>query len=397
MVLKKRKRVAVLDVDGTMMRKDMKDNGGTPEELAAARYVREYFERHGWVYTIATAQTVEMIMSQATYEASVTRGFKRPRPNLGGIPGNRTYVPPEGFPCRASFTDPDIIMSMGTGCYPRLSDGYVEDIGFKKKLGLRWREGAIKLLRLASEEGAEDLMRYLAPIESEENYHAGITDVFPLDYRIQLEFNDPSASPEENEYRKNAAKFRIQSMVRELRNFLTLPGISDTDRKEILDDFGDIIDNLRVGDESRPPENHFQNYLMPELASKRDMVDDQLAKLSQGDMLDSLVIAGDMTPDLEAGCLAGNAKDSLFILVGGSPLSPYFRRGSNHFGMGYAGESLDWMHENLVQTEREGFELFKQPGRPDRLVIFGDIAYPGRIGPETIEACIKDQECPVFA
>lgn len=374
--------VGVLDVDGTMMTDDMQNGRATPEALAAAHFVRDYLDDNG-TFTVASAQTAEMLMSCAYHEESVRNGFTRLRPLLGGKPGKRTYVKPETIDCRVPFTDPKAIMSMGTGCHFLQPDGwYREHRAYKRRLGINWRADALNFVRLVRNPLQEDYERYLAPIESEENYRAGRTDVMPLEYRIQFVFKDRAT--------KDRVKNEMQKALLGLRQIAPKP------RESLVEEFGDIHLNLRIVDESDESVGKLQFYLMPRYASKEEMVDETLAILSRGEMIEDLLIAGDQYPDLRAGCYAGRALRATFLLVGGSPLSPYFDRADSRFGLQHVGENLRFITDNLNPTGRPGFEMLERAGVPMRMFVNGAVAYPGLTGPETIAAFLKDRNKPVL-
>lgn len=376
--------VGVLDIDGTMLTKRMEREGATSTELAAAHFVRDWFNTKG-LFTVATAQTAEMIMSEASYLASVDRGFKRPRPHLGGVPGKRFYLAPEKIASRVPFTDPDAIMSMGTGIRYRQKGGvYVSNKDYEDRLRPNWRPGAVRLLEIAGESLGIDIKRFFAAIEFEQNYHYGSTDVAPLENRIELLFDDTDT--------KNLIKNKVDSTLNGLRELEQFGGVVAAG----LSHLSDVLHNLRIQDESDPSRGKNQFYATPLFASKEEMIDEALAVLTRGRMITNLLIAGDMPPDLRAGCFAGRALSTTFLLVGGSPLSPYLTRDSGVFGHSYAGESMRWLTGALTETRRPGFERLHRAGVPSRLFVIGDVAYPGLTGPETIAAFLKDEHKPTL-
>ncbi|HEY0979433.1 MAG TPA: hypothetical protein VGE23_01160 [Candidatus Paceibacterota bacterium] len=380
--------VGVFDVDGTLYTKDMAENRHAPEALAAAQFVREFFDQNG-TFMVASAQTAEMLMSSEVYETSVRNGFTRLRPLLGGTRGKRFYVKPETLATRVPFTDPKAIMSMGTGChFLEPDEWYREHRTYKRRLGINWRANALSLLRHIRDPLQEDFERYLALIESEDNYRAGKTDVMPLEYRIQFEFKDRVT--------KDRVKKEIQDALLGLRTIMEVAKSDPGARGSLVEEFGDILLNLRIVDESDEANDKFQFYLMPRYASKEEMVDETLSVLSRGEMIEDLLIAGDMPPDLRAGCYAGRALRATFLLVGGSPLAPYLSRDDPRFGLEHAGESLRFITDNLSPTGRPGFEMLERAGVPMRLFVNGAVAYPGLVGPETIAAFLKDPRKPVL-
>ncbi|MES2931551.1 MAG: hypothetical protein V4682_02510 [Patescibacteria group bacterium] len=378
----------VFDVDGTLLTSAMKEGRATPESLAAAQFVRDYFEENG-TFTVASAQTAEMLMSHERHETSVRNGFSRLPPHLGGEPGKRFYVKPETIAYRVPFTDPRAIMSMGTGChFLQPENWYREHRPYKRRLGINWRQGALHFVRTALDPSKGDIGRYFAPIESAENYRLGKTDVMPLEYRIQFEFKDRAT--------KDRVKNDLQTAIIGLRQISELSGITLENTDQLVEEFGNIHLNLRIVDESDESIGRYQFYLMPRYASKEEMVDETLAILSRGEMIDDLLIAGDMLPDLRAGCYAGRALRATFLLAGGSPLAPHFDRADARFGVSHAGENLRFVTDNLVQTRRPGFEMIERAGVPMRMFVNGSVAYPGLSAPETIAAFLKDSNKPTL-
>ncbi len=126
------------------------------------------------------------------------------------------------------------------------------------------------------------------------------------------------------------------------------------------------------------------------------MVDETLAILSRGEMIEDLLIAGDQVPDLRAGCYAGRALRATFLLVGDSPLAPYLDRNDSRFGLRHVGENLRFITGNLNPTGRAGFEMLERAGVPMRMFVNGSVAYPGLSAPETIASFLKDRNKPTL-
>lgn len=386
--------VGVFDIDGTLLRANP-----TPREIIAANCVRRFVSSRG-AFTVATAQTAEMIMSSKAYAASVARGFKRRRPMLGRQEdGTRYYRAPETMPERHAFTDPDLIMSLGTGVHFPVADyAYLVDRVFENSLGGEsWREAALRMERYATESEASyypneedrlDFRDYLSTIESIENYEAGVTDVMPLEYRLQFEFKD--GTPQENLLKKERAKSALRRTAEGLEYLSKLKG-AGIEHTEIIRAFGAILGNFEIQDESSQDLSRCLFYGTPRLASKEHMVNRGLSRLAGDDEIDDLLIAGDMPPDLRAGCFSGKATRATFLLVGGSPLSPFLRPGVNDRSKLYAGESFEWLLSRLVATDRPGFGAFRTDDGSFRRVIIGDMAYEGTKGPETIRAYLEDE------
>lgn len=372
--------VCVSDVDGTLYLPDQTDY-----QTACARRVRDFIDDHG-TFAVATAQTVEMCLSEASYNASRDRGFARPQPLLRKDPdGLRSYVAPESIPSRIPFTDPTMVMSMGTSSYLRHADGYYATIADEEEERRQnWRPAVLKMLAMMSEAGQGNLIDHLASIEHEDNYWQRKTDVYPLEGRIQLEFKD--------EHQKNRAKWQVMAFLRQLEYIARWDSESLASmRDEVLNDYSAVLRNIRIVDESKPDLGKFQFYITLRDETKERMVDKGLKYLSADDSIDDLLIFGDQLPDLRAGCYAGDACRSAFLLVTGSPLAPYLRPGTNYYGSAYAGEDISWIRKRMVSSEKPGYFSFKAPGRRVREIVIGDVAYPGLPGPESIAAYLADR------
>lgn len=385
-----REIVGVFDIDGTLMTSDM-----SPSAIAAAQKVRGFFDDCG-TFMVATAQTVEMTWSERYFKASRDRGsFTRPAPRIGW---NKEYkrhahVDPGGIPERTAFTDADVVMGLGTGIYTRKQGWYEPDRAYAKLLKPHWRMDALHMIDVLSEESMMDfdLRNYLAPIELARNYDTRVTNVFPLDHRIQFDFADPVLSPQQNAARKNEAKERILLFYREL---VRLSRLESKHLKvlgsEAIIEFQDILGNLVIVDESRPERNWFSFYLAAKYCSKERMIEHATKRHAARCPIDELVIAGDQVPDLRAGCYAGKAKRATFLLVGGSPIETHLRPGQRTREK-TVDESVYTLSRYLSATERPGYFAFRAPFRPQRTVVIGSLAYPGTKGPETVHAFIEDR------
>lgn len=379
--------VLVSDIDGSLMTKRMEEKGATASELRAQRRIRDRATGAGRRFGVATAQTVEMLLSRRTFVRSEEQ-IKRPSPFLQyhQEEGRYTYVDPESIACRTAFTDPDFVLSMGTGIFAKNADGTFSPYKpFMRKLRPGWRKSLLALLYALPIWGSSDFTAHLADIDSEANYYRRLTNVFPNDYRLQLTFNDPERSRTENEDLKNQAKYLLESMVEQLSGMVhgEIPG---SERASLLAEYGAAFDNLLIVDESRPAANHFMIYLMALLASKDAMADEYLKHVAGRGRIKDLVFFGDMPPDLRMGCMSGDARRVAFVLAGGSPIAPHLTRGNDAFGKPYAGESLKWLTDCLIPTDRPGIETFKRRGFPARTIVIGDALYPGLVGPETLAA-----------
>lgn len=389
-----KKFVCISDIDGTLLCKNP-----TRSEINAANSVRRFINAQGTFGTV-TAQTAEMGMSSGAYAASVLYGgFKRARPLLGIENGRHVYRPPESLEERHAFTDPDLIMSLGTGNHYRNASGFYSlDRGFDTLLGgINWRESAKKAVRYAAEAmrlerpaRAIDLEAYYSMIENPVNYETGLRDVMPLEYRLQFEFLLEDAR--ENLYLKERAKVEILSTIGGLE-FASKLETKGVELAELTREFKPILNNFVITDESSPAsENRLLFYATPTLATKEHMVSRALTRMFGNELIEDLLIAGDMPPDIRAGVNTNDpVRRKSFLLVGGSPLSGFLVPGTNEPNKLYAGESFRWLHQILSPMDRPGFgQLPAKNGREIRF-INGAIAYPETKGPETIKAYLEDE------
>lgn len=384
--------VCLSDIDGTMLRKYP-----TRSEISAANAVRRFVNQCG-TFGVVTAQAPEMCMSSGAYAASVLYGgFKRTRPQLKLEDGRYVYHPPELFEERQAFTDPDLIMSLGTGNHYRNASGFYSlDRGFDTLLGgVDWRPSAKRAVQNASEAmraerpaQAINLESYYSSIEDPASYETGLKDVMPLEYRLQFEFQLENA--EENLHLKERAKVSLVSAIEGLEFASKLE--KGIELAELFREFKPILNNFVITDESSPERNRLLFYGTPRLATKEHMVNRALTRMFGNETVEDLLIAGDMPPDIRTGMNPNDpVKRKSFLLVGGSPLSEYLVPGTNEPNRLYAGESFRWLHQILEPVERAGFGQLKTEDGKEIRFINGAIAYPGTLGPETIKAYLEDE------
>lgn len=388
-----KKFVCISDIDGTLKREHP-----TRSEINAANAVRRFVNERG-TFGVVTAQAPEMCMSSGVYAASVLYGgFKRARPKLTLEDGRYVYNPPELMEERQAFTDPDLIMSLGTGNHCRTTSGfYSPDRGFDTLLGGKeWRESAKRAVRNASEAmrlerpvQAIDLESYYSLIEDPASYETGLKDVMPLEYRLQFEFLLEDAR--ENLHLKERTKVAILSAIGGLE-FASKLGTKGVELAELVREFKPILNNFVITDESSPERNRLLFYATPRLATKEHMVNRALTRMFGNEVIEDLLIAGDMPPDIRAGVNTEDpVKRKSFLLVGGSPLSEYLVPGTDEPNKLYAGESFRWLHRTLEPMERVGFGRLRTEDGKEIRFINGAIAYPGTKGPETIKAYLEDE------
>lgn len=355
--------IACLDIDSTLT-----------GDRALANAVRARLEELGYVVMFDTSRTEEMLMTVATYQATRRRGlFFRPPPHLGECNGARTYVPPEEAEATGVLDGDLIAASTGTRILVRQRDGtYLPDRAYAAlagQLAPDWRASALRLL---TDLFAHSCPGALASIESAENYEAGRSDVFPPDYRIQI---------------------NLQT-VEEKINFLR--GIEQARRAASRDHgpFTGILRNLRVTDDSRPETGGYKLFLTPRKLSKARAIEhvvDRLCRLLEIDRAQlHILFAGDSFPDLGMGLFGGLGTRATFLLAGGSRLVESL---SDERIVDFVGEPVGAIRRRLRPTGVCGRYRFRAPLRlgGSRELIIGDQIYPGTQAVETVYRYIQSK------
>ncbi len=364
--------LTVLDADGTMINGR---NEASESELAARSAVRAYAKELG-VTIISTARTSEMVMSNDSFRHSRENGFPRDTQKWGlDASGRHIAVPDDDEPFFKHLRDPDIINSFGVGIHVKHERGYREDEAYAPAMR-EWRLHARSILR------AIGAWNYRAPIESAKNYRDGVTDVEPLPYRIQLNFE--AGKEFETDVQAYAEMRRVRIALVELRDMMRKSVIP---KGMVTHDLRlDVLVDMIIVDESHPDKGRYVIYLMPRKAPKHRAIEHIVASVAEAAGLEvrnlRLFVAGDTLTDLRSGLYAGGDADATFVLAGGSRLAPYLT--GHRIGERFASESLAWAHARLSRTNRTGFYRFSPPMRPPRTVIIGDEAFPNRPGPESV-------------
>jgi hypothetical protein len=380
--------MVLTDLDGTFASADIQPSA---QELSDRAEARRLLDEQGYVAGVVTARTPALTMSHNAYQASKELGFDEEEPHWGRKDGKRCYEPLENVSFFAHCLDWDVVLGFGAGIFPRNGHGYLVDDEYDLILNydysaenpkvrrqirefvrgtikgleegglLPWREAAMLFLL----EAWPQARHHLAEIESLPNYKNGETDVAPLKYRIQLNFNAGNGGVAKLRELKDAI-YRYQVDPQ----FLTR-----------------IAMRMELVDESKPSEvveqSKYTLYLVPKAACKERMINRYLRQSCAAAGLDPkdvrLFYAGDTPTDLCAGLYAGT--NTTFLLASGSRLAPFITGRSMAFGE----ESLDFLWDSsnrpeprLVSTGRTGEYKFVIRGRPwANTVVIGDERYPG--------------------
>lgn len=365
-------RLACMDIDSTLT--------GNPE---TANAVRTELEAQGFVVGVNTSRTEEMVMTAATYRATAAEpAFDRPPPRLGRAGDRRVAVPPETAEPRGILDGDFVAGSSGTRLLLRQRDGrFLPDLAYEGRYGLSaeaWRARTWAVLRaLQGEDDAQPSPGTPAPIEDPESYRRGRTDVYPPQFRIQMDF----ASLEE--------KLRFE---RRLRAFALGPGSPAA-----------VARRLRVTDDSHPRRHRWKVFVTPRGGTKAHAAEWLIGRLCALLAIErprlEVLFTGDSFPDLEMGLLGGLGTRATFLLAGHSRLvEALCSDGTDRF----AGHSLWAYRRRLHAAGPAGHYRFRVPGpfRGQRTLVVGDMVFPDTDSVETVYRYITTRpervrsECP---
>lgn len=341
LIQKKPERIAFVDIDYTLSNHPSDTSHPALLNFTLANKARQMLKKRGFLVTLTTSRTEEMLMSSKEYEISVTKyGLKRPPPKLKEHMGTYTYIPPEKMEPEG-ILDPDIIVSStGAKIFVRQPQGgYLEDVQYHSQLppANDWRKNTMDTL---SHINHELHLFSFSFIEDENNFLTGKTDVYPPDYRIQISFINEA----------NLIYFRNYLRIR--------------------------YPDLFLFNESTPGKNKYSLYICPvngkAAASVRILEQLRLPLSSE------ILIVGDSYTDLHEALNIPSYEITL-LLVGGSRLSSFF---IDPQAQSFAGEDLSEIKKSLKKIEPG---IYRYEGQRTRTTcIVSDEKNPGLVGPESL-------------
>ncbi len=328
--------IAFLDIDLTLTKNDSFNQ--------SIKDVRSFLTKKGYIFAVATSRTEELMMSPEEYRLSKEKyGFSRPPPKIFS-------------PNAQGVLDADIIISSsGTKIFlHQVGGGYCEDETYQKQYSLPspvWRNIILHLIKKINQERE---LAQIAPHENEKNYQQGKTIIYPPDYRIQLFFKNLD------------------------------------DKLEFCQKFTHLKTDASIIDDSDPLNHEYTIYITPPGGNKKNAVNWLMGKICQQLSIESrlfrILFAGDSWPDLKMGLYAAtDVTQAVFIIVGGSRLTPYLTEKKYQE---FAGNDLSQIKKFLLPEERRGFYRFVKLPHP-RTVVIGDQAFPGKLGPATLLAYLS--------
>lgn len=373
-----------VDLDGTF------EGGTVPQQI------RAICDALSIPVIFITSRTEEMTFSAEDYRRTHEAGqIKRPMAQLkqtADANGQRKFevVPPESLESYRGQLSPDAVAAeTGAVIYARQPSGeYIKDTDYEEGIDQEsWRNEALAVVgKLLLDKITGEKMAHLLPIEDAQNYLDGNADVWPPDWRIQIDFK-----AEEKDTSTTGATDQVSTGA-----VLTADEAIDRKNKfleevEAYKKAGNSVPFETV-DDSNPEKGRATVYALRPGANKQSAVSRMMRQISKNlgrpPVELSPTIAGDSFTDLlTVKAVVGNPNATLLI-VGGSRLSKTLYEAiknpdpKTHF----AGESLVRLITSLKPTDQEGvYRLYKGPK-----VILGDYAYNGTTRAETILAYLMD-------
>mgnify|MGYP001594795005 CR=1 FL=1 len=386
--LQKTKTIVLSDQDGTNTVNSSKVH--SEQEIEDRRRAEEIQHKKGVVTGSVSARTFGLMISEEMRLASVAHGYDEPPPRWGkDADGRHVYVNPADVPFFKYSLDRDVSAGFGSGIIMRNGTGYMVDREYDNFLNYDYIAGDME--RGSPEPWRQALLAALvavypaykdnlAPMEYGSNYEKGITNVAPLRYRVQFNFEGTEGL----------------ERMRELQRAIQEEGIRGNP----------LMQRIATVDESHPNQSNpemsrYTLYLIPWGAQKERMINWLVGRCAKAAGLETkdlrLFYAGDTLTDLRAGLYGGGNAETMFLLATGSRVAPYILERQAKFG----NEPLDFLWssqrrpvDRLRNTREKGVYTFNLSGgayykKPNRIVI-GDERYPGLTPPGSVHAFLKE-------
>jgi len=375
-------KMAFFDIDSTVT-----GNANATSEI------RKHLEESGYVVCFITSRTEEMIMTDTKRSESPT--LNRPDPHLGVDEfGKRFQADPEVVESNG-LLNADIIAGTTGSSGPmvkQIDGSYVRDPQFEVKAKAEsdvWRKGAKQLIDFVNK--CEPLCQ-IAPIDDANNYLVNETDIFPPDFRFQLDF--PSLEAKQK-FQDKVTEFKLTNKLGLLSQGLDVSAVEN-------------IFNIKITDDSKPAESKFTTYLTPIRGYKARAEEEIVSNIckqvgvNRSDL--ELLIAGDSFPDLGMGFYGGVGTQATFLLAGGSRLSEdLIKPVSADKNVSFAGEGLNAIRNRLKPVEGKlGHYTFRQPSISEnesssqsiktRNIVILDQVFPGQKSADSILSFLQTQK-----
>ena len=419
-LFRKNRTFVVSDYDKTQTTKD--ETPG-PQELSDRAAFMDLVEETGAVLACITARTPALAMSKKSYQASVAHGYNEPPPRWHKVDGKYVEVDPAEEPFFKHNYDWPIIGSFGRGILVKNGHGYRADRGYEQLLNSQVLNSDNTVRPLAAQNRPDGLLSVedspwrlaamafvgtslafardcLASIERLANYREYKSNVAPLPYRVQFNFEGPEGF---------RTMLKVKQKIREEKH---------NNNPFALRVF--TVDESRIN-HNNPDASSYVLYLVPWHGRKENMFNRMLSQLVEASELlllqesglslqggertvedvvrrayesIKLFYAGDSPTDLKIGLIGGGRVKTHFILPTGSDLAPSLMGRRNRYGV--VNLQFLWddparkrLNPRLESTGRTGEYYFvhkiqKMLGHTPNLVVIGDERYPGTTPPGSV-------------
>lgn len=341
-------KLAFLDLDGTMT--------GDSE---IQQKVKTLLMKKGFLIIFVSSRPYELMLSNTALKLSPS--LKRPlSKGAQDNQGKRYHKDLAELDDFAALIDPEV-MAETTGInilVKQLSGEYLFDPEYKKA-STPPEEWRLKVMDIIHSLDIDKTKYQFLPIESKDNYEKGLTDISPLDYRIQIDFRNV----------KDKIMFtKALELVKRKTHF----------------------NELEYLDESNPLDGKYSVYLLP-FGGHRikqiavDHIFNNIKEILKADKnAFEVIIAGNGFPDLPVACFAAEGARVTSFFVGGScSLTPFITDSEKN---NYAGENISYIKQKLKKIENGKYMLNK------RTILFGDILFPNTEAVTSIYSFLQNYE-----
>lgn len=381
--LQKTKVMALHDLDGTLT-----DGEGLPSgrELSDRAAVRQLLEERGVVAGAVTARTCGLTLSSKKYRASTELSVLEPPPHWGvdKKTSKHVYVPLEEVDYLRHCLDWDLTAGFGSRIIVKNGARYKVDRDYENLLQYDyamgkinpdpWRHAMLAFLF----EALPNAGQFMSKLDNRFNYDRGVSNVAPLDFRFQFQFEGQEGLERMKEIKATIDSARVAGNPLAVRIAM--------------------VDESRVH-RTDPEQNRYTLYLIPWGARKEKMIHRLFSQSAKAAGMETrnlrLLYAGDTMTDLRSGLWAGGDAELTFLLASGSRLAPYLLEKADTYG----NEDLSFLwargkrtDHRLVATSEKGVYQFvhKIRGKRRNTVVIGDERYSGTTAPGSVTEFLKE-------
>ena len=319
--------ILMVDLDSTFEDPNPANKPSVPEKI------RAICEALSIPVIAVTSRTEEMTFSSEDYEKTRNAGqIARPMARLKQVLGENGLrrfepAPPETLDSyRGQLSFDAVAAQTGTVIYVRQSTGeYLKDRDYERGMDSeKWRSDVLEIVNklIIDPENGEKLST-LSAIEDPKNYEAGEADVWPPDWRIQLDFKAENTHPSATgatDSGSGGVALTSEQAVAKKQEFLRR--VNEYAAGKPLP--------FNVLDDSNPQEGRATVYILRRRASKERAINRMLgniaADLGRVQTELSPICTGDSFTDLRDLIALHNNENAVLLLVGDSRLTPVIEK-----------------------------------------------------------------------